>query len=260
MQRKLAVLAVTLLTLTAGCIGSLPMNTDTNAESVGDTPTQNASGSDQTVVVSANGQVQTEPERAVVQVAVTARADSVETVREQLAENASQLRAALKEAGLDPDHITTTRYDISRNHGHERNPSEPKYEGQHAFVITVNETARAGEVVVTAVENGATRVGDIRFTITQETRTDLREQALSKAIENARGKAMVAANGTGLRLAGVRTVQTADISTQEVQREKAYRLTVANSGGGGDSTPTSFESGTVTVTAEVVVVFNATSG
>lgn len=254
MKRTIAVLALALLTVTAGCTGFGPASTNANPQSAGDAPTGNADA-DRTVKVAATGQVQTAPDRAVVRVAVTARADSVETVRQQLAENASRLRTALQDAGLDADQITSARFDIRQNYRHEKNPSEPKFQGQHAFVVTVNETERTGDVVVTAVENGATRVENVRFTITQDTRRKLRERALGKAVDNARGKAEVAADGTGLELAGVDTVRTADVSTRSVRRT-TVEYAAANAGGGG--TPTSFEGGAVTVTANVVVVYNAT--
>lgn len=254
MKQKLAVLAVALLAVTAGCTGS--GLTGASAQAQDETPGETASQG-QTVAITASGQVQTAPDQAVVRVATTARADSIETVRRQMAENASRLRTALREAGLEADQITSARYDIRRNHRHDERPSEPEFQGQHSFVVTVNETDRAGEIVVTAVENGATRVENVEFTITQETREDLREQALSAAVENAHGKAEVAANGTGLELADVRTVQTADVSTSSVRQESAHLTAAVNADSGG--APTSFDGGTVTVTADVVVVYDATS-
>jgi len=255
MNRTIALVAVALLTVTAGCIGSGPLGVGAGAQSSGDAPAQNPSGSTQTVEVGASGQVQTAPDRAIVHVAVTARSDSVETVRERLAENASQLRSALEESGLGDDQIASSRYDIRQNYRHNEDPSEPKFQGEHSFTITVNETERAGEVVVTAVENGATRVGNVEFTITEETRNELREQALSKAIENADGKAAVAAEGTGLELAGAHTVQTTDVSSHS---PSAQRLTYDLASAGGGGTATSFDGGAVTVTAQVVVAYNAT--
>lgn len=254
MTRTVAIVALALLTVTAGCLGTGPLGSSAGPQSSGDAPAGDADGRDRTVAVAATGQVQAAPDRAVVRVAVTARSDSVETVRERLAENASQLRTALEESGVDADRITSSWYDIGQNYRHDEQPSEPRFEGQHAFTVTVNDTGRAGEVVVTAVENGATRVENVEFTITEETRNELRERALEKAIQNARGKAVVAANGTGLELAGARTVRTADVSTQS---PSSQRLTyaVANDAGG---TSTSFDGGTVTVTADVVVAYNAT--
>lgn len=258
MQRTIAVVALALLTTTAGCSALAGTSRpDANVQSPNEV-SQPSPETQRTVAVAASGQVQTAPNRAIVRVAVTARADSVETVRQQLAPNASQMQSALQEAGLDADQIVSAQYDISRNVEREERPNAPRFRGQHSFVVTLNDTDRAGEIVVTAIQNGATTVEEVRFTITPETRRDLRKQALAKAVENARDEATVAANGTGLSLAGVRTVQTADVSLQPI-RQQEFALAAAGDGGSGGGVPTSFESGKVTVSAQVTVVYNATA-
>lgn len=250
MRRTVAVAVLALLTVTAGCSA---VGSTTGSEN----PTNPAAGTGQTVAVSASGQLETAPDKALIRVAVTARADSVETVRQQLARNASRMRTALQDAGLAADQIVSARYDIGRNFRGEDRPSAPTFRGEHSFILTLNEPDRAGEVVVTAVENGATTVDEVRFTITQQTRRELREQALAQAVMNARGKASVIANGTGLTLADVRTVQTADVSIQPERRQEVALTAAADAGAGGIST--SFEGGKVTVTARVTVVYNATT-
>jgi hypothetical protein len=260
MRRTIAVLAVALLTMTAGC-SSLAGTAGPSTNAQPDAADQGAQispggGPDRTVAVGASGTVQAAPNRAIVRVAVTARADSVETVRQRLADNASRMRDALEAAGLEAGQITSARYDIRRNYRHEERPSEPEYQGAHSFVVTLNETDRAGQTVVTAVENGATRVDGVEFTLTAETRRDLRTRALGKAVANAREKAGVAADGAGLSLAGVRTVRTGDVSVEPVRRDVAYETAAAGDGGA----PTSIEGGKVTVAAQATVVYNATDG
>lgn len=261
MRRSFTALALALLAVTAGCSAL----TGTANPGVQDPQSPNdatnpaaaqATAPDRTVEVAAGGRVQADPDRAVVRVAVTARADSVEAVRRQMAENASRMRSALEGAGLDADQITSARFDIRRNFRHEERPEEPAFQGQHAFVVTLADTDRAGEVVVTAVENGATRVDEVEFTITPETRRELREQALAAAVENARGQAEVAASGAGLELTGVRTVRTAEVSTRPFRRQE---VAFATAGGGDGGAATSFEGGKVTVSAQVLVVYNASA-
>ncbi len=256
MQRTLAVVAVALLAATAGCSALVGTSSPTVNDPQDVSGPSDGDGAGRTVAVGAGGQVSTAPDRAVVRVAVTARADSVETVRQRLAENALRMRDALREAGLGTDQITSARYDIGRNYEHEDRPSEPEFEGHHAFVVTLDEPDRAGEVVVTAVRNGATNVDEVRFTLSPETRRELRERALSRAVANARDRATVAANGTGLELAGVRTVRTGDVSVEPVRRED---VAFATAGDGGGGARTSFGGGEVTVSARVTVVYNATS-
>jgi hypothetical protein len=65
------------------------------------------------------------------------------------------------------------------------------------------------------------------------------------------------ANGTGLTLGEVRTVQTGDVLVQPTSREE-FALAAGGDGGGGGE-PTSFEGGKVTVTAQTTVVYNGTS-
>lgn len=254
MQRTIAVVALTLLTVTAGC-GAFPSasNPAGNVQSPAQA-NQASSGTGQTVAVSASGRVETAPDQAVIRMTVAARADSAAAVRDQLAANASQLQTALQDAGLAADQIVSTEFDIGRNYERRDRPSAPKFRGEHTFTVTVNETDRAGEIIVTAVENGATEIESVRFTITPETRRELRQQALGQAVENAHGKAQVAANGTNLALAGVRTVQTTDVSTEPIRREDVAFAAAAQSGGAS----TSLEGGKVTVTAQVIVVYNAT--
>ncbi|MFB6109151.1 MAG: SIMPL domain-containing protein [Haloplanus sp.] len=271
-SRSFAVVALALLAVTAGCSAFPGTSAPAATQPTTETPTDAAAsthphtgtasrdvGMDspggRTVSIAASGRVRAPPDRAVVRVSVTARADSVSTVRERLAENASAMRSALHEAGLDDDQITTARFDIGQNYRRREDASAPKYRGEHAFALTLDDPDRAGDVVVTAVENGATQVDGVRFTLAPETRRDLRERAVADAVDNAHGRAVVAANGTGLTLDGVRTVRTASVSTSPVRAQPAAFTAQSGAAGG---TSTSFEGGTVTVSARVVVVYEAT--
>lgn len=260
MRRTVAVLALTVLTVTAGCSA---LGTTSNADGVGQAQHRApgpATGGAQTVAASASGQIQTAPDRAIIRVAVTSRADSIETVRRQLARNVSQMRTALEGAGLAADQIVSARYDLGRNFRHDEQPSAPEFQGEHSFVVTLDRTDRAGEIVVTAVQNGATNVREVRFTITDQTRRDLRQRALARATENARAKASVMANGTALTLTDVRAVQTGAVSVQPVRRRGVtFEAAGGGGSGGGGGPPTSFEGGKVTVTAQATVVYNATT-
>lgn len=254
MRRSLAAVTVAVLALTAGCAGVF--GAETPSDGVASATDHQPGSGGQTVAVATSGSVQTAPDQAVVRVAVTARSDSVETVRERLAANSSRMRTALEDSGLSAEQITSAHYDIERNHRAEEDPSAPEYQGRHAFVITLENTSRAGSTVVTAVQNGATRVDGVRFTITDETRTELKQQALNEAVRNAHDRAAVLANGTDLELAGVHTVQTSSVSMDHGRELDGARVTAMAAGGDGGRT--SFEAGKVTVSAQVQVVYNAT--
>lgn len=244
MQSRTALLGaivVAAAVLAAGIAGAVsPADVTNSRQSTGN----------ETIEVAASGQVQAQADRAVIRVGIVTSADDVETVRERLSNNASSMREALVEAGIDRSQIRTARFDISSD----RNPRgedsrQPQYRGVHAFEITINETDRAGEVIDTAVSNGANEVDGVRFTLSPEKRQDLREQALRDAMDAARGDADAVAAQSGLTVAGVDHVSTTEYSRSPYQAEALAAS--------ADGASTSIDSGPVTVSASVTVVYDA---
>lgn len=240
-------LALAGLLVLAGCsTGLSPGSVAASPEGAADT---------QTIQVAATGQVATEPNRAVLRVAVSARGDKVDAVRQRLAENASRMREALREAGIEEDQIQTVRYDIGQNYRHEERSSEPQYRGRHSYQIVLNDTDQAGSVIVTAVENGASLVENVQFTITDEKRRELREEAVADAVEAAGGQADAAAVSAGLSVTDIRTVRTGELRAQPYRVQETAALAAGGDSGGAPA----FAGGSVTVTARVLVTYNATS-
>lgn len=252
MQRTTALFgAVTVATLlvTAGVAGAL---------STGAAPSRAPAGSQQaqmsdTITVSGSGTVQAEADRAVVRVGVIATGDDIGTVRESLSDNAAKMRDALGEMGIGQDQIRTAYYDISSEERHERPgvSNRPTYRGTHSFVVTVNDTDSVGRVIDTAVNNGASEVDGVEFTLSADRRQQLRQQALEEAMTSARGEASTLAGAEDLSITGVDRISTTDFSRSPYEA----RAVAATGGAGG----TSINSGPVTVRASATVVYD-TSG
>jgi len=207
-----------------------------------------ADGSD-TITVGASGQVQAEADRAVVRVGVVATGDDIETVRSDLSSNASSMRSALSEIGIDSGQIRTAHYDISTNRRYGGAESEePTYRAIHAFAITVEEPDTVGQVVDTAVTNGADEVDGIEFTLSADKREQLRQEALTAAMESARGEASTIAAAEDLTVSGVDRVSTTEYGA------RPYAVETAALSAGGDA-GTSIDSGPVSVSASVTVVY-----
>ncbi|WP_255152367.1 SIMPL domain-containing protein [Halorarius halobius] len=203
-----------------------------------------------TITVGAGGTAETTPDQAVVTVAVVTTADSASAARQELADNVSRMRDALRDADVSEDQVRTQRYDISQNYEARDDPTAPAYRAMHAFQITVRDVDNVGTVIDTAVENGATNVDDVRFTLSSETRRDLRKEALSDAMDNARGQADTLAQSSDLTITGVGAVSTVERGYSPVRYETAAMS--ADAGG------TSVESGPVSVSVQVQVTYNAT--
>lgn len=242
MNRRLGIGAIVIaaLLLLAGC--SAPLQT---------TGSDAAAESQRTISTSGSGEVSADADRAIVTVAVTARADSAEAARESVAANASTMREALREAGVDDDSVTTAAYRVRGISDVERKTEQREivgYEAVHVFRIDTTPDA-AGTVVDTAVGNGASEVRHVQFTLTDETRTELREEALERAMSDARADADVIASSADLTVTGVKSASTGGGHAPVYE----VRATAADSGGA----PTQFDAGSVTVSATVDVTYTA---
>ena len=229
-----------LLVLLAGCVAPL-QTTGGTAEDADPT----------TIDVSGTGQASAEADLAVVSVAVTARADAADAARGGVAADVERMRTALRDAGVPDEDVTTAFFRISPRYGAVDGEREViGYEAVHAFRIETD-PARAGEVVDLAVGNGADRVDGIAFTLSDERRADLREQALTAAVDAARADADTVAAATGLSVTGVASAATGG------GFGPVFDARFAESGGGGAGVPTTLEPGPVTVTATVSVTYTA---
>lgn len=240
-----AVLAASLL-VAAGVVGAVAF---------GSGPAAAGSHSDtgKSITVSASGQIQATPDQAVVRVAITATGNDSTAVREALAADTETLRGALTDYGIPAEKIRTAHYDIRQEREHTRNGVERgPYRGVHAFEITINDTEAAGEVIDVAVENGADTVNGVSFTLSEEKRERLHNDALEKAMGNAETRADTLASAGDLTVTGVHTIVSADTNYH------AYRTETVYVAADGASASTSVQSGPVTVTADVRVTYNAT--
>ncbi|TWI59131.1 SIMPL domain-containing protein [Halalkalibacter nanhaiisediminis] len=111
----------------------------------------------------------------------------------------SNIITSLFSLGIPGDQIETVVYRIDSEYNFENGQQIFKgYKVTHQIQITVNDISMVGQVVDTAVDNGANSVSTIQFTV-----NDLDifyNQALSKAIQNGLVKAMIIARDLNVTL------------------------------------------------------------
>lgn len=208
-----------------------------------------------TIRVSASADVSAPPDIATVRLAVVATEDTAEAARNQAAENASDMRTALRDVGVGDDQVRTTYYDITAVREETENGTEiVGYRATHGFEVEVNVSAddlgeRTGVIIDTAVQNGADQIEGVKFTLAEDTRQAMRQQALEGAMENARDDAAVLASSSDLTITGVTSASTADVGISPYQ---GARQDLAD-----DTAGTVIEPGPVTVSAAVSVTYSA---
>jgi uncharacterized protein YggE len=208
-----------------------------------------------TVHVSATGQASAQPDQALVRLAVSVTDEDANAARTRVAEDVSRMKAALDDIGIAEDQIRTTGYSIYQTHDRpydygstDGDEKQPRYVVSHSFVVELTDLDSVGEVVDTAVENGATDVYGVEFTLSEETRRELRAEALRDAMGNAREQADVLAGESNLRITGVHAVSTTDVAYPR------YDVKMVASEAGAATT---IDGGPLTIVTSVEVTYDA---
>lgn len=229
--------------LRLGVIGLLVLVVIAGAASFGPAGAQetDTANGNVTITVGSTGAVTAPPDLAVIDLAVEASAPSAQAARDMVSANVSQVRDALADANVTDDQVRTTFFSIRAEH--DENGSVT-YHAVHGLEVRVP-VDDAGMIVDTVTDAGATRVDGVRFTLTEETRRDLRDDALRAALSNARADADVIAEASGVEVDTVVSVETADGGVGPVFAEARQE------------DGTMFDPGPVTVTASVTVTYRA---
>lgn len=204
-----------------------------------------------TITVSATGEAETQPDKTLVRLTVQASADDPTVARERVATNVSAVRAALTDLGLGSEQVRTVDFAIySDEERHETGKAgSVTYRARHTLLVEVNEINRTGAVIDGAVDAGATDIHDVRYTLSEDTREQLRQQALRNAMGSASRQATTLAEEASLEITGVHAVSTVDVGYEP----RRLRVAMAADSGG-----TELASGPVSVSVSVSVQFNAT--
>lgn len=184
-----------------------------------------------TIAVTGRGEASAEPDLAQFMVGIESRGENPEAVRSEVSERESAVRDALIDVGVDADDITTSRFRIRERHEERHSGSEydddrarerseeedareapPErvtyYDGAHELAVETEDVDRIGEVLDAAIDGGADHVGGVQFTLQDETREALREEALSEAIANGRAEANHIAGEIGQDVQSVKQVDS----------------------------------------------------
>lgn len=231
----------------AGCLGGETDDdekSDPGAQATGSA----ANGPEKKITVSASSEVETEPDKAVLSIGIEAEGADGQEVRDELASGAEQLRETFDELGIPDDNIEEGRYRIHPAHG-----DRDGMQGTHTFDVTLDEIDRVGEVIDASVAAGADNIGRVNFTIQEETRDELREDALDAALANADEEAEHVADNRGVEISGTTAVTTNDV---RVHASRYNVVTTAADGSDDAAAPsTSIDTDPVSVSASVTVVY-----
>lgn len=251
-RQLLAVAGASAVSALAGCLSV--SGSENEAESSGSQPDEVTieevgemsieQTGERTLEVSGTGGVDTEPNMATLSVAVEATdRDSASAVIEELAERSDQLVDDLTAAGIPEDDITTANYSLRESS--RRN----QYEAEHRFSIELDDPDAVGETIDLVANSEADEIRGVNFTITEQRREELYDDAVERAVEGARDEAELYATAANVSLGAPVSIETTDTGVSPFSRSFNVEAT-------DDGAPTTnLQQGEVTVTAHVTIEY-----
>lgn len=236
MRPYLLTLTVVALFVLAGCVSPLQAATGVAADS-----------DNSTIVASGVGTASADPDLAVISVAVNSFSRSADSARAMTAERVNDLLAALDEAGVADDAVTTTSYSLTPQYDYRDGTTRTiGYRAVHSMQIEVAPDD-AGRIVDVSVGAADVEVWSVSFTLTDERRNELRTEAIAAAVNFAKNDADAAATAAGLTVVGVESI---NIGSQPSYGPYPYYAEAR-----AEDSSTTFNPGPVTVSATVTVTY-----
>ena len=150
------------------------------------------------IVVSANGEVVSSPDRANIQLGVETEAKTAALASAENNKKQNAVLAAIKALGIPASAITTSSFTVSPIQRYDdklRKTLIDGYRVSNLVVVNVAKIEQTGAVIDGALASGANRVASLNFELADPSKA--REEAISKAVTQARREAEVAAKAAG---------------------------------------------------------------
>ena len=200
------------------------------------------------ISVSGQGRADVAPDMAVVNIGIVTTGKTAQLAQAENARVASDVTAALGQLGIFSKDIQT-HYTMSPVYEKGDYRKAAGYRASNTVTVTVNDVAKAGQVIDAALSSGATDVNGLSFGL-KDARS-VRNTALQMAVQDARSKADAIAAALGVKIVGIQNVKEdgGNFARYEVANARLAKL----DGGAAADTPVS--AGNVEVNADVHIDF-----
>jgi uncharacterized protein len=156
------------------------------------------------VIVIGEGSVSLTPDYAQIESGVTSRARTVKEASDTNSKLIGAITAALLESGIDQKDVQTSRFSVQPVCAAQEPRTEQKLVGytvSNHVRVKIRQIGKVGEILDRLITAGVTDVGNISFLVSDPSKA--LDEARKAAITDARRKAEVYAEASGLRLGRV---------------------------------------------------------
>ena len=192
-----------------------------------------------------------ESDLAVVTVGVREASTDVLVAQSTVNEKIAAIKQALLEAGAKESEINTDSINIYANYDYSDNTEViVGYTANNTLSVRTTDIDNVGALIDAAFAAGANTLDNVQFTVQDD--SEAREQALTKAVEDARRKAEVLAAAAGLQIASIESIAESGVYTYDSMRNYAMMDEATTESGGAG---TLVQAALVSVDASVSMEF-----
>lgn len=199
------------------------------------------------------GEITAKPNNATFTVGVTQEATTSEQATSLMNQTTNEVITQLKSAGIKDEDIKTTGYNVYPNQDFIGGRSNiTGYTASQNLEVQADSVALANRALAAATESGANTVSGVNFTLDDDEMNKLQQEALKKAVADAKKNAQDIANAAGIKLGRIVSIRQALGPGAPVPM---YKAEMANDARGGGIVPPDLQAGENTVTVTVTLSY-----
>ncbi|HKY73728.1 MAG TPA: SIMPL domain-containing protein [Patescibacteria group bacterium] len=215
--------------------------------------TQTTTQKQSTFDITGESTVSTAPDKAVVSLGITVNEPTVKQTQDKANTIINSISAELGKLGIEKKDIKTENYSLYPNYDYTAGQRILGYSVNASLSVSLTDFSKLNQAIDAATSVGANQIGGISFTLSDEKKKDVENQARKEAIQRAKEKAETLAG-----LAGMRLGKIVNITETPTFRGGPYPMMLdaaKEMGAGGIAAPTNVEPGSTTFTYAVTISY-----
>jgi uncharacterized protein len=160
-----------------------------------------------TLSVSGQGEIQAEPDRALLTLGIESRKLKMEDARAEVSKTVDAVLKLTRDLKIDQKYVRTTRINIQPEYNWDNNARERNLIGyfvSRQVEVDLRDLDKLGQLLEKSFDLGVNQVGDPRLDSSK--RRELEREALAKAVADAKLNAEAVAKAAGARIGPPRTI------------------------------------------------------
>lgn len=208
------------------------------------------------ITVNGSGEVRVSADTAVISLGVNARDREVLKAQQKVNETIAAIRTALLDAGVKEENINTDFINIYAVYDYREDQEQiTAYNANSTLAIKVTDMESVGSMIDICFAAGANTLNGINFSASDTAEAET--EAMKKAVADAKAKAEVLAEASGLKIRGIEVISEGDVysyaNTAGNLYDRGFAAGKEEAGAGG----TVVQSAKLIVSASVSITFEA---